>query len=583
MNTDYKLYGMKLCNCTQSEYNGITNKAINTLYIVSPDDYSPTWTTTDGPDYKMKFYLGAQDVSTAGIVDFNVEVNSTFDVWDLPSGSGIYRIIGIPSYFQVSQKGVTTDITINGVNSIIIKRYGDYIALLTYGSNLSGAYIGFTESGAEHSQDYWIKIDSLVSAEHTQNKMTSDTVSSTDAASTVKYPSMYTVAQYVATKISALGTVMRYKGSVAVVANLPTSGNTAGDVWNVTATDDNYAWNGTSWDKLASTIDISGKEDKSNKLTAMPTSPTDTQYLSAKAIKSAIAAGVTDLESTSNKTNVLSAQSTTTQYPNAKIVWDTILAHSGGEASGIQKLTGTSSSPIIFADTDTSAHTGGVASGIYTIEGAYKYFSEDESSFEMSSPGILLINNDHPSATIAVNSSVPAVQCYIIEPATMEINDTIEIMLNKSSIKNIVINLNKNMLGAVSYSASVSYIGNTPNKSLWTGSLSNNSSIKTIYPTAFPEDLLKYSTFDLRIGIANNTNICDEHIIVTKAPDGAGIYKYRLKDTKPVIIGTDVSLVVFTGGLQSDGGFVLASLDDKNIDGTAGASVFEIREITGIS
>ena len=47
-----------------------------------------------------------------------------------------------------------------------------------------------------------------------------------------------------------LTNVYKYKGSVAAVANLPASGNTAGDVYNVETTDMNYAWNGSAWDPL---------------------------------------------------------------------------------------------------------------------------------------------------------------------------------------------------------------------------------------------------------------------------------------------------------------------------------------------
>ncbi len=55
---------------------------------------------------------------------------------------------------------------------------------------------------------------------------------------------------------SDLTNVYKYKGSVAAVANLPSSGNTAGDVYNVEDTDMNYAWNGTAWDPLGELISI---------------------------------------------------------------------------------------------------------------------------------------------------------------------------------------------------------------------------------------------------------------------------------------------------------------------------------------
>ena len=78
--------------------------------------------------------------------------------------------------------------------------------------------------------------------------------------------------------------IYKYRGTVASYSNLPTTGLTVGDVYNVEDTGDNYAWTGTEWDKLGGTIDVSGKEDKSNKVTSLSSSSTDTQYPSAKCV-----------------------------------------------------------------------------------------------------------------------------------------------------------------------------------------------------------------------------------------------------------------------------------------------------------
>lgn len=50
---------------------------------------------------------------------------------------------------------------------------------------------------------------------------------------------------------------MHYKGQKPTFAELPTEGNQNGDVWDVQADGHNYAWNGTGWDKLSGTIDLS--------------------------------------------------------------------------------------------------------------------------------------------------------------------------------------------------------------------------------------------------------------------------------------------------------------------------------------
>ena len=69
-------------------------------------------------------------------------------------------------------------------------------------------------------------------------------------------------------KVSA---VYKYKGTVATYADLPSTGLTVGDVYNVETDGSNYAWNGTVWDKLGGDIDLSGyqtKIDSSHKLDA---------------------------------------------------------------------------------------------------------------------------------------------------------------------------------------------------------------------------------------------------------------------------------------------------------------------------
>lgn len=49
---------------------------------------------------------------------------------------------------------------------------------------------------------------------------------------------------------------MHYKGSVQTVADLPSSGNEVGDFYNVIATGENYAWDGSAWDLTGSMVDL---------------------------------------------------------------------------------------------------------------------------------------------------------------------------------------------------------------------------------------------------------------------------------------------------------------------------------------
>ena len=62
----------------------------------------------------------------------------------------------------------------------------------------------------------------------------------------------------------AVSSAFTYKGSVATERALPSTGNKTGDVYDVQDTGMNYAWNGTAWDALGSTVDLSNYWDKTN-------------------------------------------------------------------------------------------------------------------------------------------------------------------------------------------------------------------------------------------------------------------------------------------------------------------------------
>lgn len=78
-----------------------------------------------------------------------------------------------------------------------------------------------------------------------------------------------------------LATVYKYNGSVETYADLPTSGQKVGDVYNVKQADpnhkikagDNVAWDGTTWDILAGDTDLSGyaQLNSANTFTALNT------------------------------------------------------------------------------------------------------------------------------------------------------------------------------------------------------------------------------------------------------------------------------------------------------------------------
>jgi hypothetical protein len=65
-------------------------------------------------------------------------------------------------------------------------------------------------------------------------------------------------AEYAEELVETIGQVMHYKGSVATYADLTAIVNPElGDVYNVLADDSNYAWTGTAWDMIGSSVDLS--------------------------------------------------------------------------------------------------------------------------------------------------------------------------------------------------------------------------------------------------------------------------------------------------------------------------------------
>lgn len=174
------------------------------------------------------------------------------------------------------------------------------------------------------------------------------------------------------TKISS---VYRYKGSVATYEDLPSTDLTIGDVYNVEEDGSNYAWTGTTWDKLGGDIDLSEYytktqtdsllsakanssdvynktetynktevntllDDKVDKVQGKGLSTndfTDSYKNQIEANQTAITnikdgttidsfgdveTALNDKEDVSNKVTELTDQSTDTQYPSAKCVYD---------------------------------------------------------------------------------------------------------------------------------------------------------------------------------------------------------------------------------------------------------------------
>lgn len=126
--------------------------------------------------------------------------------------------------------------------------------------DITPSAIGASASGHTHDDRYYTEgeIDTKLAGK-------SDT--------THNHDDRYYKKTEVDTKISsAVSSVLKYQGTKNTTADLPTSGQVKGDVWNISSAcsansdknlpavnaGDNVAWNGTGWDVLAGTVDLSG-------------------------------------------------------------------------------------------------------------------------------------------------------------------------------------------------------------------------------------------------------------------------------------------------------------------------------------
>lgn len=60
--------------------------------------------------------------------------------------------------------------------------------------------------------------------------------------------------------------VLHFKGTKATVSLLPSSGNKTGDVWHITSDGSEWAWDGSQWQELGTSVDLSGYVPTSRKI-----------------------------------------------------------------------------------------------------------------------------------------------------------------------------------------------------------------------------------------------------------------------------------------------------------------------------
>ena len=163
-----------------------------------------------------------------------------------------------------------------------------------------------------------------------------------------------------------LSGAMHFKGTKATVSDLPSSGQEVGDMYNVTETGANYAWDGSNWDKLSENIDLSGLQPNltsANAGTGISITGSGSNVIISNTQTSAEWGNITGtLSNQTDLQNVLNGkQETLVSGTNIKTINNTSLLGSGNisitepsiattSTAGIVKPDGTS---IVVADDGT--------------------------------------------------------------------------------------------------------------------------------------------------------------------------------------------------------------------------------------
>lgn len=147
---------------------------------------------------------------------------------------------------EVNNKFVVVDSAIEGANDAIEKTRADYIQADSEIHQMINGLSAETTTIKNNQASLGTQVANI---EHKIPDGTTGTNSLVNKQ--ILAQTSYTKAE-VDAKVSS---VYKFKGSVSTFNSLP-SAATTGDVYNVTDTGANYAWDGSKWDKLSETVDL---------------------------------------------------------------------------------------------------------------------------------------------------------------------------------------------------------------------------------------------------------------------------------------------------------------------------------------
>lgn len=249
--------------------SGITLNGTNVNQLVKTTDLT-SYARLDGADFTGDVTADSLTVTNTinGTAQSAINDKDGHDITTTylkKSDSYMFGTVTVTNKLTVPSPSATTDAATkqyvdNSISSLNISQYATTTAL---SSGLSGkAPVNHT-----HSISDVTNLQTTLDEKATKSQLANFVpISGGSFTGNITVPAP-TANNHPATKQyvdSAVASVYKYKGSVASQSKLPSSGNIAGDVWNVEDTGVNYAWTGTAWDSLAGTVDLSGYLTKAN-------------------------------------------------------------------------------------------------------------------------------------------------------------------------------------------------------------------------------------------------------------------------------------------------------------------------------
>ena len=188
----------------------------------------------------------AYGITSSDITNWNSKTSNTGTVTKVTAGTGL-------SIGSTAGGNFTTSGTINHTNSVTAQTtQAVYPIKIDAQGHISGYGTAVTSMPASDVSS-WAKASTKPSYTFSEIGSKPTTLSGYGITDT-----------YTKTQVDGLvAGVLHYKGTKASVANLPTTANTTGDVWHITADGSEYAWDGSIWQELGTAVDLSGYALKS--------------------------------------------------------------------------------------------------------------------------------------------------------------------------------------------------------------------------------------------------------------------------------------------------------------------------------